>query len=181
MKWPMDLRFGTIPPSGCGQASDSTTRFQETAEVAAKSHSSSAKHSVGYLQHASSGPSMHGNGKKRSSHSGAAEHPVAHKLCMQRGASLTLPPDPYCKRRTIPTPSLPATRRSTSDTLSHRPLHIAHGQWRQYSRPWTKVSRQPKPTPPRIHSRIAKTSKREDHRTRQLNLRKLQSLLLLSW
>jgi hypothetical protein len=69
-----------------------------------------------------------------------------------------------------PTPPPPST--------SHH-LQLSYGKWLQYSRARVPQG-QPKPTPTPLHSRIAKTSKREDHRARQLELRKLRNFLLQS-
>ena len=85
-------------------------------------------------------------------------------------------PDFLRKRRTslMPAP-LPLPRLNLSDQL-----HRAHGKWLQYSKARVKAADQNKPSPSPLHRRIAKTSKREDHRTRKLKLCKIRNKILLS-
>lgn len=68
----------------------------------------------------------------------------------------------------LPLPQLPLSTRLTA---------IAD-RWIQHSKARRCPIGQTPSHPPRLHRRIAKTSKREDHRTRQLKLRKLRNFLL---
>ena len=82
----------------------------------------------------------------------------------------------------------PRPRRRSETALVSFPLPIrslslsldrAHDKWVQYAKARSTLPERPPTHPPRLHRRIAKTSKREDRRTRQLKLRTLRTILLL--
>jgi hypothetical protein len=77
-------------------------------------------------------------------------------------------PRQHMRRLSVHPPPLPAPKLSTSHHLK-----LSHGKWLE-SRARVMPQGQPKPNPIPLHSRIAKTSKCEDHRAWQLELGKLR-------